>query len=83
MLNDRRLGKFTITVEAINDAPEVVCAIMGQTIILRAEARLSSNSIEYEALCEHFDDVPEGDLLPEYDVLYDGETETITWVRQE
>ncbi|MBN7763673.1 hypothetical protein JYP52_21275 [Nitratireductor aquibiodomus] len=83
MLNDRRCGKFEIAVEVINDVPEVVYAIMAQTIIIRAEAMLASDVIDYTAISEHFEEVPAGSEVPSYDVIYDAETETITWVKQE
>lgn len=83
MLKDRRIGKFQIGLDVINDAPEVVTLIMGQTIVLRAEHVLSLSSIEYEAICEHFDELAGGEIVPEYDVVYDGETGAITWAKQE
>lgn len=83
MLNDNRLGRFQIGIDVINDAPEIVTRIMGETIILRAEALLSNKAIEYHAICEHFEELPDGMTLPEYDVIYDGETDKITWAKSE
>lgn len=83
MLTDRRVGKFKIDLDVINDAPEVVAQIMGQTIVVRAEVMIAEKVIEYHAICEHFEELDDGSMLPEYDVLYDGETDKITWSKSE
>lgn len=83
MLQDRRRGRFQVGIHVINDAPEVVTQIMGQTIIVRAEAILAVDAIEYHAICEHFEELEDGMMVPEYDVIYDGETGKITWAKQE
>lgn len=83
MLNDHRVGRFQIGLDVINDAPEIVTRIMGETIIIRAEMVLALNAIEYHAICEHFEELPDWLMPPEYDVIYDGETDKITWAKSE
>ncbi len=83
MLEDRRVGRFSVSAEIINEAPDVMRQIMGYVIVIRAESMLYNNSIEYHAICEDFDVLTEGEMLPEYNVLcsQDDDTLTVTWQR--
>ncbi|MEY9560508.1 hypothetical protein [Sinorhizobium fredii] len=82
-LGDRRLGRFSIAIELISEASDVVRRIMGEVIVLRAEAMLVDACIEYEALCPAFEPLKEGLRLPEYDIVYDADTDQLSWVRQQ
>lgn len=62
----RRLGRFSIANESIQDRPGIVSRIMGACIIVRAEMLYASNRIEYHAICYRFRPVQFGEVMPEY-----------------
>ena len=73
VIKNRRLGKFYITFDAIEIDHEYVQQVMSEVIILRAEAFLHSEMIEYIAVSKHFDIVGEGFILPEYKAIIHSE----------
>lgn len=83
MDKQRRYGIFEIGTDMITDHPEVVRKIMGCCIIVRAENMYTQHAVEYHAICEDFLPVPEGQLVPRYDVEYDTETGEVNWVLPE
>lgn len=83
MIKDRRMGRFKVDIAVINDSPEIVRRLMSDCIILKAEYSFTGHNVEYLALCDDFLEVPEGVTAPEYDIEYDGETDTVTWVLPE
>lgn len=83
VLSDRRLGRFRIDLEIINESPEVVRRVMRDVIVIRAETMLMDAVIDYHAQCEAFDPVPQGEEAPAYDILYDVEADTVSWERKE
>lgn len=70
MINDRRIGRFTISVDFINDLPQVVRKVMGACIVLRADFNFYSKGITYDALCEDFDELALGNEIPRYTPLF-------------
>lgn len=68
----RRLGKFQIPHFWLTDTPSLVMSIMGECIILRAEHMLHSDHFEYQALSNHFSEVPPGGAIPEYGIVVSG-----------
>jgi hypothetical protein len=81
MLKSRKMGKFTVGREIIDDHADVVKSIMGTLIVVRAEFLFAEDSVEYVAVCDDFDEFNEGEVLPTYDVVVDSEEGTITWSR--
>ena len=72
-IKNRRLGKFHITFDAIETDHEYVYQIMGEVIIIRAEALLHNDMVEYIAISKHFDQVEQGAMIPEYKVIIHSE----------
>jgi len=64
--NRRRLGRFSIIIDMIRDHPEAVADVLAGTVVIRAEARIDSMTIEYLAWSMEFDPVPEGTMPPWY-----------------
>ncbi len=82
MLKERRIGRFEVPVEIINENPDVVRAIMGEVIVLKADVLYHRKAMLYDAICPQFDEADEGVLdLPFYDinVAEDG----VTFTRKE
>lgn len=55
----RRVGKFKIGREVMEDSPQAVQLIMSRCIPVRAEAIWPEDCIEYTALSEEFQEIPE------------------------
>ena len=74
-MNNRRLGRIRISIEMIdNDLKDIIdiFAIM-KLVPVRAEFIYCSNEVEYIAISDRFEIVPEGHIIPEYavDVTYE------------
>ena len=62
----RRLGNFTISRDMIEDNPKVVALAMCGMIVVRAEMHWNDVAVHYTAMCEHFDEIEKGGVIPEY-----------------
>ena len=75
-MNNQR-GWFRITGEYIHENPWVVLAVMSKVIVLRAEYKFMTDTIEYEAISPEFRHNIEGCVIPQYHVIvhtkYDGD----------
>ena len=71
LISGTRRGDFTISLQLIEDNPEVVKRIMGECIILEARVDLMSDSIMYRALCDQFEELNIGDSIPVYKAVVD------------
>ena len=72
-VKSRRFGRFRITFDAIETGHEYVYQVMGEVIIIRAEALLHNDMVEYIAISKHFDEVGEGVMIPEYKAIMHSE----------
>lgn len=78
-----RVGRFEIPIDLINYRPDVVRRITGDCVIVRAESLFQRSVIEYCGYCEAFDEETGLVHVPEYDIEYDENTDTVTWTRKE
>lgn len=62
----RKVGRVQIEDSLIEDHPDVVMAIMGRMIVIRAEHLFAQDCVEYVALCDDFSTVPQGGAIPLY-----------------
>lgn len=70
---NKRLGRFRIKAEIINNEPWTVTFLMSQCIIVRAEMLWECGGVEYVALSRHFDKVPTGCVVPNYEWWVDAD----------
>lgn len=65
-----KIGRFVVSSHFIDDIRnhEALQKLMAGMIVLRAEKRFDIRGFEYVALCEMFDEVPEGIYAPFYNV---------------
>ena len=73
---ERRYGRFYITFDLLEDAPETIMErIMPNFVILKAEAIYSKRYIEYQAYSPLFRELPIWDDIPFYILFFgkDGE----------
>lgn len=70
-----RRGRISISGTLLRTAePEKLMAIMGRMIVVRCEHLWGSDTFEYEAISPDFDEVQEGCMAPQYDVVcYSGD----------
>jgi len=74
-MNNRRLGRIRISIEMIDHALKDIVDIFAimKLVPVRAEFIYCSNEVEYIAISDRFEIVPEGHIIPEYavDVTYE------------
>lgn len=69
MIKNRRIGRFHIGIDIINELQDAVIELMLGLIVLEATTRVYSDSIEYVAISPIFDEVEDCHIVPEYDVV--------------
>lgn len=72
-MQSKRYGTFSVTQDVVDDHPDVVMAVMGKVIVVRAEYKIATKKIEYEAWSPEFDELDQGAIPPEYDINVDSE----------
>lgn len=67
-MNKRNVGKFSVSCEFIFQDAEKMAAIFSllKIIPVRAEYMFHNETIEYIAISDKFEEVPEGNPVPEY-----------------
>ena len=69
----RRFGSFRIQFDKIENDEKYLYHLMGEVIIIRAEALLHNSTVEYIAISKHFDELEEGTVIPEYKAIMHSE----------
>ena len=64
-----RLGRFSITIDCIENVIDDMMQLMGQLIVVRAEMLYESEAIYYTAHSALFDEIKQGDAIPEYRII--------------
>ena len=65
-MRDKRLGKFTLYREEIENYPDNVRLVMKEVIVVRAEYMWDRECIEYTAISDQFSPIPPAEYPPEY-----------------
>ena len=78
MVKDRRLGRFFIDIEFIDNHPEDVLAILSGTIVLDTRYDYARMAIEYIGINPRFDEVREGLLVPLYYITIHSDTKVVS-----
>ena len=77
---NRRIGKFSMCYIDIGCGnTRDLQRIMSKMIILRAEMLAYNNTIEYYANSDMFEEVKEGEMIPEYRICI---SETMIWAER-
>ena len=69
MINHRKLGQFVIDENFFDDSDGAIQQIMTRVIVIRCEHLYAVPCFEYTAICEDFDEVPRGQMIPSYSVI--------------
>jgi hypothetical protein len=67
---NRRLGRFHVSRELLNQQPEKLKPIFANVIVVEAQMRWVSDSVEYLAMSDRFERVPYGQMAPFYDIQF-------------
>lgn len=82
-MQDRRIGKFTISRHIVDECPDVARAVLRDVLIVRAEAMWHMDRIEYVGAHPAFAAKPDGEMPPEYmpeiKARGDGSVESVKW----
>lgn len=62
----KRLGRFHIAIETVEQHRETIRLLMSELIILEAELHYDTHSVHYLAESKMFDEVPEHCMAPDY-----------------
>ena len=65
---DKRIGRFAMSRQLVERDPETARAVMGRCIVVRCEMMYEHDTLEYIAISPDFDEVPYGEIAPEYSV---------------
>lgn len=79
----RRLGRFRVSFALMDEWPTLL-PVMGQVVVVRAECRYDSRTVDYVAYSHHFDVVEEGVEPPEYTATFtrhENGLVTVKWER--
>lgn len=69
MKTQARVGRFTISLDWIDKEYDLVRRICGECVITRAETLFHPPVVEYVAICDQFDPVSLGQVIPEYEII--------------
>lgn len=69
-MNDRQIGKIEVDEEFIRDHPGKIAEVFAllKLVPVRAELMFRNRSIEYYALSDQFDEIPEWEVVPGYKI---------------
>jgi hypothetical protein len=65
-INKKKRGKFIISDEFLELAPQEMRLIMGQCIIVRCEHLFVEHAFLYHAYSDRFDEIEDGMIVPQY-----------------
>ena len=67
-MNDRNLGKFTVTTDCIRSNPDEAAQVfkMLNLVVVRAECIFADSKIEYTGLSNQFVEIEMGSTIPDY-----------------
>jgi len=68
-MKDRRFGKFAISAQLMEADKHTVCMALSGCVVVRCEMIYAYDNFEYTAWRSDFAQVPEGEIIPWYDVL--------------
>ena len=66
-----RLGRFELSEKLVRDYPKETKIIMSHCLVLSCKFNYANKVFEYEACCDLFDELPIGQMLPDYQFSVD------------
>ncbi len=68
IIKNRRLGRFEVSIDLINDAYPILSIIFSDILIIVAEVLVERDAIRYVGISDNFDTVLEGAQIPFYNI---------------
>jgi len=65
----RKIGKFVVGDNLVENAPDVVLQLMQPLIVIRCEHRFEDACFHYTAIGNVFDELQDGEKIPKYEVI--------------
>jgi hypothetical protein len=72
-MNRRRVGSFIVNREFLRPENDLAQRLMAKVVILDVRTLWNRDAVEYYAQCADFDEVFEGAMPPQYEVLCSGD----------
>ena len=69
MSMNNRVGKFKMSHRLLRADLDNIRWVLSHFVIVRAESLYYDDTIEYVAYSELFDEIPEGEIIPEYEII--------------
>jgi hypothetical protein len=70
-LKHRRLGKFFVKKEFINDKLDKVKEVLSHMVVIEARYTNEHNRFDYVSICDLFDEVKDGEMVPWYELFFE------------
>lgn len=67
----RRLGRFNVSRVLLREQPEQLKPLFAEMIVVEAQMRWERDRVEYLAMSERFEVVPEGVMAPLYEITFE------------
>ena len=70
----RRIGRFAVDARLLDGSMSIMRRVMAQIVVVRCEMMWERNVFDYTALCDDFEPVAEGSIIPLYDLVIHGDS---------
>jgi len=67
----KRVGMFTIKDKEIKTNPELCLSVFSNVVVVRAEYMFAYGGIEYTGISDLFEQLIEGDAVPNYELIFE------------
>jgi len=74
---NRRLGRFKIEVDLIENKLDLVKIVLDEIVVVEAEFHFDDQCVHYLGISDKFKEVEEGNMAPHYDWYADREENTV------
>lgn len=70
MHHPERLGRFSLPFDLVMGKDPRALAFLASCVVLRAELMAYNLELEYMGICPLFDEIEQGELVPDYHILF-------------
>lgn len=69
-LMNKNKGKIRISTQIVEECPDMMFCMLSVFIPVLIEHQFNDIYYTYYGYCEHFDEIKEGEEIPEYDITF-------------
>jgi len=81
MLENKRRGRFKISIRSINEDSYAVQTVLSEVIVIEAYVSAMDECIHYAGISSHFSPVDLGAIIPEYEVEFTKHTGEVKFTK--